>query len=67
MCLGSVSVEEPPVDPLGVIRLMHRRLTAFGMRAVGVGSIPWGLVGHVSLHHLKDPKLWELWYLPYYG
>ena len=19
------------------------------------------------LHHLKDPKLWELWYSPYYG
>ena len=19
------------------------------------------------LHHLKDPKLWKLWYIPYYG
>ena len=19
------------------------------------------------LHYLKDPKLWELWYIPYYG
>ena len=19
------------------------------------------------LHHLKDPKLWELWSIPYYG
>ena len=19
------------------------------------------------LHHLKDPKQWELWYIPYYG
>ena len=19
------------------------------------------------LHYLKDPKLWELWYTPYYG
>ena len=19
------------------------------------------------LHDLKDPKLWELWYIPYYG
>ena len=19
------------------------------------------------LHYLKDPKLWELWYVPYYG
>ena len=19
------------------------------------------------LHYLKDPRLWELWYLPYYG
>ena len=19
------------------------------------------------LHYLKDPKLWELWYLPHYG
>ena len=19
------------------------------------------------LHYLQDPKLWELWYLPYYG
>ena len=19
------------------------------------------------LHHLKDPKLWELWYISYYG
>ena len=19
------------------------------------------------LHYLKDPKLWEFWYIPYYG
>ena len=19
------------------------------------------------LHYLKDPELWELWYIPYYG
>ena len=19
------------------------------------------------LHYLKDPKLWELWYIPFYG
>ena len=19
------------------------------------------------LHYLKDPKLWELWYIPYFG
>ena len=19
------------------------------------------------LHYLQDPKLWELWYIPYYG
>ena len=19
------------------------------------------------LHYLKDPKLWELWHIPYYG
>ena len=19
------------------------------------------------LHYLEDPKLWELWYIPYYG
>ena len=19
------------------------------------------------LHYLKDPRLWELWYIPYYG
>ena len=19
------------------------------------------------LHYLKDPKLWKLWYIPYYG
>ena len=34
-----------------------------------------GVCGHVCpirlmdkiLHDPKDPKLWELWYIPYYG
>ena len=33
---------------------------------------PIGWVGDILLmieilHYLKDPKLWELWYIPYYG
>ena len=24
-------------------------------------------VDDITLHYLKDPKLWELWYTPYYG
>ena len=30
----------------------------------GLGEI--GLMDKI-LHYLKDPKLWELWYIPYYG
>ena len=36
-----------------------------------MGSYKWGytvirLMDKI-LHYLKDPKLWELWYIPYYG
>ena len=44
------------------------------------GEVPWGaqgkpkgLLGYILrlmdkiLHYLKDPKLWELRYIPYYG
>ena len=24
-------------------------------------------VDDINLHYLQDPKLWELWYIPYYG
>ena len=29
--------------------------------------IPILLLMDKILHDLKDPKLWELWYIPYYG
>ena len=29
-----------------------------------VYSLLWGNAGFISL---KDPKLWELWYIPYFG
>ena len=31
-----------------------------GKLLVGYGPAP-------TLHYLKDPKLWEVWYIPYYG
>ena len=33
---------------------------------LGPSSIMVRLMDKI-LHYLKDPKLWELWYIPYYG
>ena len=29
--------------------------------------LPSTTVDDIHLHYLKDPKLWELWYIPYHG
>ena len=37
-----------------------------GLQGMGCGLSLIRLMDKI-LHYLKDPKLWELWYIPYYG
>ena len=47
----------------------------YGAAGVGLTFTSFGLQIHFGvirlmdkiLHYFKDPKLWELWYIPYYG
>ena len=44
----------------------------FGAGVLGVCKgfgveIQGNTVDDINLHYLKGPKLWELWYIPYYG
>ena len=32
-----------------------------------MGVLVYSLLWIQILHYLKDPKLWELWFIPYYG
>ena len=47
--------------------MVHRWIHNWGQSQLGVKQIEMVLLMIKILHYLKDPKLWELWYIPYYG
>ena len=46
---------------LGLKTIFHKVLGPFGALGMMIRLMD------KILHYLKDPKLWELWYIPYYG
>ena len=46
--------------------LQHVLAHIVGTRSCGSSNAHILLMVEI-LHYLKDPKLWELWYVPYYG
>ena len=82
-CLGTVPTDEIRCLRQGVLShwcatLVAERTSCFGAcDTLSTGStcekpssgIVYGIqaVDDINLHDLKDPKLWELWYIPYCG
>ena len=46
-----------PYEP-GYLYYVH------GVRGLGLGSLVLQLMVKILHHYLKDPKLWEFWYIP---
>ena len=51
--------------PLG--HLFGHRSWLNSVKLVGLSAGLFILLMIQNLHYLKDPKPWELWYVPYYG